>query len=97
MDPTLAKACEEAVSEGSEGDIQVGFYYSDGLLYWKWRPEGSAERDVRTYKQLVPPQQSQLPVLCLAHNIPMATHKIMGITGLYKESTLTTILLARNL
>lgn len=25
MDPTLAKAHEEAVNEGSEGDIQVGF------------------------------------------------------------------------
>ena len=33
MDPTLAKAREEAANEGSEGDIRVGFYYSDGLLY----------------------------------------------------------------
>ena len=57
MDPTLAKACEEAVNEGSEWDIRVGFYYSDGLLYQKRRPERSAEGDVRTYKQLVLPQQ----------------------------------------
>ena len=56
MDPTLAKAREKAVNEGSEGDIQVGFYYSDGLLYRKWRPEKSAEGDVRTYKQLILPQ-----------------------------------------
>ena len=33
MDPTLAKAREKAVNEGSEGDIRVGFYYSDGLFY----------------------------------------------------------------
>ena len=78
MDPTLAKAREEAVNEGSEGDIRVGFYYSDGLLYQKWRPVGSAEGDVRTYKQLVLPQQCQLPVLHLTHDVFMAGH--MGIT-----------------
>ena len=52
MDPTLAKAHKEAVSEGSESDIWVGFYYSDGLFYQKWKPEGSTEGDVRTYKEL---------------------------------------------
>ena len=78
MDPTLAKAHDEAGNEESEGDIRVGFYYSDGLLYWKWRPEGSAEGDVRTCKQLVLPQQCRLPVLHLAHDVPMAGH--MGIT-----------------
>ena len=35
MDPTLVKACDEAGNEASEGDIRVGFYYSDGLLYPK--------------------------------------------------------------
>ena len=40
MEPTLAKACDKAGNEEPEGDIEVGFYYSDGLLYWKWRPEG---------------------------------------------------------
>ena len=78
MDPTLAKACDEAGNEESEGDIRVGFYYSDGLLYRKWRPEGSTEGDVRTCKQLVLPQQCRLPVLRLAHDVPMAGH--MGIT-----------------
>ena len=78
MDPTLAKAREEAVSEGSKEDMRVGFYYNDGLLYWKWRPEGSAEGDVRTSKQLVLPQQCRLPLLRLAHDVPMAGH--MGIT-----------------
>ena len=57
MDPTLAKARDKAGNEKSEGDIRVGFYYSDGLLYRKWRPEGSTEGDVRTCKQLVLPQQ----------------------------------------
>ena len=56
-DPTLAKAREEAVNEESEKDIRVGFYYSDGVLYRKWRPEGSTEGDVRTCQQLVLPQQ----------------------------------------
>ena len=78
MDPTLAKAHDEAENEESEGDIQVGFYCSDGLLYRKWRPEGSAEGDVRACKQLVLPQQCRLPVLRLAHDVPMAGH--MGIT-----------------
>ena len=77
-DPTLAKAREEAGNEESEKDIRVGFYYSDGLLYRKWRPEGSTEGDVRTCQQLVLPQQCRLPVLRLAHDVPMAGH--MGIT-----------------
>ena len=72
------KAHEEAVNEEAEKDIRVGFYYSDGVLYWKWRPEGSTEGDVRTCQQLVLPQQCRLPVLRLAHDVPMAGH--MGIT-----------------
>ena len=78
MDPTLAKARDEAGNKMSEGDIRVGYYYGDGLLYWKWRPEGSAKGDVRTCKQLVLPQQCRLPILRLAHYVPMAGH--MGIT-----------------
>ena len=77
-DPTLAKARKEAVNEESEKEIRVGFYYSDGMLYRKWRPEGSTEGDVRTCQQLVLPQQCRLPVLRLAHDVPMAGH--MGIT-----------------
>ena len=41
LDPTLAKAQEAA--EDGESDARVGFYYNNGLLYRKWRPEGSAE------------------------------------------------------
>ena len=76
IDPTLAKARDEAREE--ESDDRVGFYYSNGLLYRKWRPEGSAEGNVRTCKQLVLPQQCRPPVLRLAHDVPMAGH--MGIT-----------------
>ena len=50
--PTLAKAREEAVNEESEKDIRVGFYYSDGVLYRKWRPEGSTDGDVKACQQL---------------------------------------------
>ena len=32
MDPTLAKARDEARNEESEGDIRVGFYYSDSVV-----------------------------------------------------------------
>ena len=59
-------------------DVRVGFYYHDGLLYRKWRPEVSSEGDVRTCKQLVLPQQCRQAVLQLAHDVPMAGH--MGIT-----------------
>ena len=45
MDPTLARAREEA--EDSESDALVGFYYQNELLYRKWRPEGSVQGDVR--------------------------------------------------
>ena len=62
----------EAVSKD-----RVGFYYEDGLLYRKWRPDGSAEGDVRTCKQLVLPQQCRQQVLRLAHDVPMAGH--MGV------------------
>ena len=72
MKPTLAKAHDEAGNKESEGDIRVGFHYSDGLLYWKWRLEGSTEGDVRTCKQLILPQQHRLPVLHLAYDVPMA-------------------------
>ena len=54
-DPTLTRVRDEAGEEGS--DVRVGFYYHDGLLYRKGRPEGSSEGDVRTCKQLVLPQQ----------------------------------------
>ena len=54
-DPTLAKARDGAKEE--ESDDRVGFYYHDGLLYRKWRPEGSAVGDIRTCKQLVLPWQ----------------------------------------
>ena len=53
-DPTLTRVRDEAGEE--ESDVRVGFYYHDGLLYRKWRPEGSSEGDVRTCKQLVLPQ-----------------------------------------
>jgi len=63
-DPTLAKAREAA--EDSESDAHVGFYYQSGLLKRKWRPEGSTERDVRTCRQVVLPQQYRPSVLSLA-------------------------------
>ena len=75
-DPTLAKARDGAKEE--ENDDRVGFYNQNGLLYRKWRPEGSANGDVRTCKQLVLPQQCRQTVLQLAHDVPMAGH--MGIT-----------------
>ena len=75
-DPTLAKARDMAKSD--ESDERVGFYYYNGLLYRKWRPEGSTDGDVRTCKQLVLPQQCRQAVLQLAHDVPMAGH--MGIT-----------------
>ena len=75
-DPTLAKARDMAKND--ESDDQVGFYYNNGLLYQKWRPEGSTDGDVRTCKQLVLPQQCRQAVLQLAHDVPMAGH--MGIT-----------------
>jgi len=75
-DPALTKAWDEAGEVGS--DVRVGFYYEDGrLLYRKWRPEGSAEGDIRACLQLVLPQQCQQAVLHLAHDVPMAGH--MGI------------------
>ena len=43
--------------ERQSARTKLGFYYEDGLLYWKWRPDGLAERDVRTCKQLVLTQQ----------------------------------------
>ena len=51
-DPTLTRVRDEAGEEGS--DVRVGFYYHDGLLYRKWRPEGSSEGDVRTSKNVTP-------------------------------------------
>ena len=75
-DPTLAKARDGVKEE--ESDDRVGFYYQNGLLYWKWRPEGSAVGDVRTCKQLVLSQQCRQAVLQLAHDVPMVGH--MGIT-----------------
>ena len=76
MDPTLARAREAA--EDSESDAWVGFYYQNGLLYQKWRPEGSVEGDVRACQQLVLPQQCRQIILRLAHDVPMAGH--MGIS-----------------
>ena len=76
MDPTLARAREAA--EENETDARVGFYYENGLLYRKWRPEGSSEGDVRECQQLVLPQQCRQAVLRLAHDVPMAGH--MGIS-----------------
>ena len=55
MDPTLAKPRKAA--ENEESEVCVGFYYQNGLLHQRWRPEGSVEGDVRTCKQLVLPQQ----------------------------------------
>ena len=75
QDPTLQKA-RETVGEAVSKD-RVGFYYEDGLLYRKWRPDGSAEGDVRTCKQSVLPQQCRQQVLRLAHDVPMAGH--MGV------------------
>ena len=75
-DPTLAKARDGAKEE--ESDDRVGFYYHNGLLYRKWRPEGTAAGDVRTCRQLVLPWQCRQAVLQLAHDVPMAGH--MGIT-----------------
>ena len=75
QDSTLQKA-RETVGEGDSKD-RVGFYYEDGLLYRKWRPDGSAEGDLRTCKQLVLPQQCRQQVLRLAHDVPLAGH--MGI------------------
>ena len=43
-DPTLAKARDGAKEE--ENDDRVCFYYQNGLLYRKWRPEGSANGDI---------------------------------------------------
>ena len=76
QDPTLQKA-RETVGEAVSKD-RVGFYYEDGLLYRKWRPDGSAEGDVRTCKQLVLLQQCRQQVLRLAHDVPMAGH--IGVT-----------------
>ena len=76
MDPTLAKPREAA--ENEESEVRVGFYYQNGLLYWRWRPEGSLEGDVRTCEQLVLPQQCRQTVLQLAHDVPMSGH--MGIS-----------------
>ena len=75
-DPTLAKAGDMAKND--ESDDRVSFYYNNGLLYQKWRSEGSTDGDVRTCKQLVLPQQCRQAVLQLAHDVPMAGH--MGIT-----------------
>ena len=75
-DPTLAKARDGAKEE--ESYHRVGFYNHNGLLYQKWRPEGSMDGDVRTCKQLVLPQQCQQVVLQVFHDVPMAGH--MGIT-----------------
>ena len=73
---TDPKARDEAEEEETED--RVGFYYNNGLLYRRWRPQGTAEGDVRTCKQLVLPQQCRQPVLRLAHDVPMAGH--MGVT-----------------
>lgn len=72
----MDKARDEAGEE--ETDDRVGFYYNNGLLYRKWRPQGTADGDVRTCKQLVLPQQCRQPVLRLAHDVPMAGHT--GVT-----------------
>ena len=46
VDPTHAKALDGAKEK--ESDECVDFYYNNGLLYRKWRPEGSTKGDVRT-------------------------------------------------
>jgi len=72
MDPTLARAWKAA--EENEMDARVGFYHENGLFYWKWRPEGSSEGDVRACQQLVLPHRCRQAVLHLAHDVLMAGH-----------------------
>ena len=82
-DPTLAKACDMAKND--ESDDRVGFYYNSGLLYRKWRPEGSTDGDVRTCKQLGLPQRCRQAVSQLAHDVRMAGH--MGLRTVFCRGT----------
>ena len=67
-------------TEDEESEVCVDFYYQNGLLYWRWRPEGSVEGDVRMCKQLVLLQQCRQTVLQLAHNVPMTGHMGIAVT-----------------
>ena len=76
-DPTLTKARENAVPE-PDSESRVFFYYKDGLLYRRWRPQASGPDDVRSSDQLVLPHRCRQLVLRLAHDVPMAGH--LGVT-----------------
>ena len=78
-DPSLAKSRELAGGNRTEEpDGRVHFFYQDGLLYRRWRPENSDAGDVRSCEQLVLPQECRFIVLGLAHDVPMAGH--LGVT-----------------
>ena len=78
-DPSLAKSRELAgENRTEEPDGRVHFFYQDGLLYRRWRPENSDTGDLRSCEQLVLPQECHSIVLRLAHGVPMAGH--LGVT-----------------
>ena len=79
LDLSLAKARELAEgSQAEESGGRVHFFYQDGLLYRRWRPEDSDAGDVRSCEQLVLPRKCRSIVLRLAHDVPMAGH--LGVT-----------------
>lgn len=71
-DDTLTVACEQAKSRDH---LTQTFFWEDGLLYRKWRPNNSTEQsEDDCVQQLVLPHQCRQQVLSLAHAAPLAGH-----------------------
>ena len=71
-DPSLQAACRAA--DGEPNTAGTGFFRRNGLLYRKYCPPGGEDDDPRAVEQLVLPTKCRMPVVKLAHDIPLSGH-----------------------
>ena len=72
-DKSLKNVTSRARESGDMADERVGFFYKQGLLYRKWRPD-QPNGQVKECQQLVLPKKCRKIVLRLAHAVSMAGH-----------------------
>ena len=61
------------IVDQKESKSGIGFFRENGLLYRRWVPKGR-DAETMSVEQLVLPQKCRIPVMKLAHSIPLAGH-----------------------
>ena len=68
----LQKVRELASSNEEAKPDRAVFFYHGGLIYRRWSPKSSQNKDALAWDQLVLPQQCRQLVLNIAHDLPTA-------------------------